>query len=335
MLWDRGTGRRSKARARRISRKAISTSTLDGERMKGEWLLVRMKPRPGEKRENWLLSKVNDAEETGEAPAEACWPPALTSVQTGRTMAEIAVRRRARRKPISAEAAPRAAAFTSRCRRQSPRATNRAAERTANGRAKPPNFRHARSSRRSSTAVPDGGDWLTTRSKYRRLSRRWFPSATVASPASRGTASTGRTSSPDISPMDLAASRPAATCTDRRRDRRRTEDGNPDFSVAANGAIKTRAARKPARSSSPSICSISKAARIAAQEARLASNARSALEALLPATLGPAALSSIATMSIGDGEKASHAAMCERGPGRHHLEARRRRLLAVAGRRIG
>src|SRR3546814_10921839 len=33
---------------------------LDGERMKGEWLLVRMKPRGNEKRENWLLRKVND-----------------------------------------------------------------------------------------------------------------------------------------------------------------------------------------------------------------------------------------------------------------------------------
>ncbi len=28
--------------------------------MKGEWLLIRLKPRPGEKRENWLLRKLED-----------------------------------------------------------------------------------------------------------------------------------------------------------------------------------------------------------------------------------------------------------------------------------
>ena len=54
--------------------------------MKGEWLLVRMKPRPGEKRENWLLRKVKDAHaQTGDALVEQ----GLTSVLTGRTMAEI------------------------------------------------------------------------------------------------------------------------------------------------------------------------------------------------------------------------------------------------------
>ncbi|MGJ0238525.1 DNA ligase D [Novosphingobium fluoreni] len=55
--------------------------------MKGEWLLVRMKPRGGEKRENWLLRKVQDRHAgDGNALVER----ELTSVVTGRTMAEIA-----------------------------------------------------------------------------------------------------------------------------------------------------------------------------------------------------------------------------------------------------
>jgi len=60
---------------------------LHGQRMKGEWLLVRMKPRPGEKRENWLLRKVEDAEA---GASGALVDMALTSVTTGRTMAQIA-----------------------------------------------------------------------------------------------------------------------------------------------------------------------------------------------------------------------------------------------------
>jgi bifunctional non-homologous end joining protein LigD len=60
---------------------------LHGQRMKGEWLLVRMKPRPGEKRENWLLRKVEDAEA---GASGALVDIALTSVATGRTMAQIA-----------------------------------------------------------------------------------------------------------------------------------------------------------------------------------------------------------------------------------------------------
>ena len=60
---------------------------LHGQRMKGEWLLVRMKPRPGEKRENWLLRKVEDAQA---GASGALVDMALTSVTTGRTMAQIA-----------------------------------------------------------------------------------------------------------------------------------------------------------------------------------------------------------------------------------------------------
>ena len=62
---------------------------LEGERMKGDWVMFRLKPKPGEKAEPWMLKKVTDdfaKPEEGDALVEAC----TTSVTTGRTMAEIA-----------------------------------------------------------------------------------------------------------------------------------------------------------------------------------------------------------------------------------------------------
>jgi bifunctional non-homologous end joining protein LigD len=53
--------------------------------MKGEWLLVRMKPRGKEKRENWLR-KVEDVHA---GASEQLVERELTSVLTGRSMAEI------------------------------------------------------------------------------------------------------------------------------------------------------------------------------------------------------------------------------------------------------
>jgi len=88
MLWDKGTWASVEGKSwKDIDEGATCTSTLDGERMKGEWLLIRLKPRPGEKRENWLLRKLDDEyAEDGDPLVERC----LTSVLTGRTMAEIA-----------------------------------------------------------------------------------------------------------------------------------------------------------------------------------------------------------------------------------------------------
>ena len=87
MLWDRGTWAPVEGKSATDIEKGHLHFTLDGTRMKGEWLLVRMKPRPGEKRENWLLRKVDDAYAGG---ADDLVGRQLTSVLTGRTMAEIA-----------------------------------------------------------------------------------------------------------------------------------------------------------------------------------------------------------------------------------------------------
>ncbi|MFL6758575.1 DNA ligase D [Sphingomonas sp.] len=63
--------------------------TLEGERMKGEWVMFRLKPRPGEKAEPWMLKKVTDEFADAEN-GDALVDNEVTSVTTGRTMAEIA-----------------------------------------------------------------------------------------------------------------------------------------------------------------------------------------------------------------------------------------------------
>ena len=61
MLWDRG---RWIPEAGKDPTKTIEEGhlhfTLEGERMKGEWVMFRLKGRPGEKGEPWMLKKVND-----------------------------------------------------------------------------------------------------------------------------------------------------------------------------------------------------------------------------------------------------------------------------------
>src|SRR3546814_3466868 len=87
MLWDRGAWAPIDGKSAKDIEKGHLHFTLDGERMKGEWLLVRMKPRGSEKRENWLLRKVSDAYAGG---ADDLVGRQRTSVLTDRTMAEIA-----------------------------------------------------------------------------------------------------------------------------------------------------------------------------------------------------------------------------------------------------
>jgi bifunctional non-homologous end joining protein LigD len=90
MLWDMG---RWIPHPDKDPRKTIEEGhlhfTLEGERMKGEWVLFRLNPREGERGEPWMLKKVTDEyadEDNGDELVDDC----VTSVTTGRTMAEIA-----------------------------------------------------------------------------------------------------------------------------------------------------------------------------------------------------------------------------------------------------
>jgi bifunctional non-homologous end joining protein LigD len=86
MLWDCGTWEPIPGKSADDIKDGHLHFILHGERMKGEWLLVRMKGRPKEKRENWLLRKIDDKEAgSGDALVER----ALTSILTDRSMAQI------------------------------------------------------------------------------------------------------------------------------------------------------------------------------------------------------------------------------------------------------
>ena len=94
MLWDRGTWTPAPGKDPRKSLKQGHLHfRVDGERMKGEWILLRLSPRPGEKKENWILKKVADdyvGNPTGLTDKY------LTSIKTGRTMMEIAAGNKAK-----------------------------------------------------------------------------------------------------------------------------------------------------------------------------------------------------------------------------------------------
>ncbi len=113
MLWDRGTWAPIAGKSAKDIDKGHLHFTLDGERMKGEWLLIRLKPRAKEKRENWLLRKIDDAHAGG---TDTLVEEALTSVATGRTMAEIAAG-----KPVKGTAGKAAAAQPKRRKAAAPR----------------------------------------------------------------------------------------------------------------------------------------------------------------------------------------------------------------------
>src|SRR3990170_3662057 len=90
MLWDRGRWipEPGKDPSKTIEEGHLHF-TLEGERMKGEWVMFRLKPRPGEKAEPWMLKKVTDEFANPDA-GDALVDTHVTSVTTGRSMAEIA-----------------------------------------------------------------------------------------------------------------------------------------------------------------------------------------------------------------------------------------------------
>jgi bifunctional non-homologous end joining protein LigD len=97
MLWDRGTWWPVPGKDPRTTLKQGHLHFfVDGERMKGEWILIRLKPRPGEKAENWILRKVED-EHAGNPTGLT--DRHLTSIKTGRTMLEIAAGKKAKELP--------------------------------------------------------------------------------------------------------------------------------------------------------------------------------------------------------------------------------------------
>ncbi|MFP5076958.1 DNA ligase D [Rhizobium sp. YIM 134829] len=87
IVWDRGTWNPIHDLAKSY-RKGHLEFTLDGDKLKGRWHLVRMHGRPGETRENWLLIKGDD-EEARPGEGEALLEDRPESVKSGRTLDEV------------------------------------------------------------------------------------------------------------------------------------------------------------------------------------------------------------------------------------------------------
>jgi bifunctional non-homologous end joining protein LigD len=123
MIWDRGRWVPEGDPHRGLAKGHLSF-TLDGEKLNGGWHLVRMRQRPGEKRDNWLLIKQHD--NAGRGPRDKdILEEKSCSVVSGRTMDEIAAgaprRRISGKKPAGKRA--RAAAIKPMRRTEKPTRT--------------------------------------------------------------------------------------------------------------------------------------------------------------------------------------------------------------------
>jgi len=109
MIWDRGHWH-PEGDPHKGLKEGRLTFTLDGEKLKGRWHLVRINRRANERQEPWLLIKANDeaARDAGEADVLEERP---LSVKSGRSLSDIAAGRRPARRARAAavKAAPRRA----------------------------------------------------------------------------------------------------------------------------------------------------------------------------------------------------------------------------------
>lgn len=149
MLWDRGTWEPIPGKSADDIERGHLHFILHGERMKGEWILIRLKPRPGEKRENWLLRKIADQYAGGSGDLVE---RALSSVLTGRSMAEIA----ADKKAAHSLAGKKDDAFAAEMARAARHNSNAGKPRAAG---KPPRFADPQLATLVD-AVPAGNDWI-------------------------------------------------------------------------------------------------------------------------------------------------------------------------------
>ena len=88
MIWDRGRWQPEGDPHKGYAKGHLSF-TLEGEKLKGAWHLVRMHKRPGERQDPWLLIKADDAWARGARDKDILDEKPL-SVVTGRSIPEIA-----------------------------------------------------------------------------------------------------------------------------------------------------------------------------------------------------------------------------------------------------
>jgi bifunctional non-homologous end joining protein LigD len=88
MLWDKGAWQPHEDDVDAALKKGKLSFTLHGERLHGNWALVRLRKRTPKDKDNWLLIKEHDEFErhSGKLATER----ELSSVKSGRSMEEIA-----------------------------------------------------------------------------------------------------------------------------------------------------------------------------------------------------------------------------------------------------
>lgn len=108
IVWDRGTWTPVLDAAKGYAKGHLEFE-LKGEKLTGRWHLIRMRGKPREKRENWLLIKGEDASARDEAAPDIL-EERQESVKTGRTIEEIGGKpvRKTRRKTAAKAKAPAA-----------------------------------------------------------------------------------------------------------------------------------------------------------------------------------------------------------------------------------
>ena len=107
MLWDRGSWTPDGDPHAGFKKGHLSFA-LNGEKLKGRWHLVRMRPRPKERQEAWLLIKGDDDAARG-ARARDILDEKTLSVATRRSLNEIAAGKKPRgRSKVKAAAGPTA-----------------------------------------------------------------------------------------------------------------------------------------------------------------------------------------------------------------------------------
>src|SRR5215470_12088982 len=88
IVWDRGRWESASDPELGLKKGRLDI-TLHGTRLKGQWHLVRMRPRPGEKKEQWLFIKADD--EFGRRSGEPdITEQETTSFLSGRTTQQLA-----------------------------------------------------------------------------------------------------------------------------------------------------------------------------------------------------------------------------------------------------
>ncbi len=157
MLWDRGTWASIPGKD---PRKGLEEGhlhiILDGERMKGEYVMFRLKPRPGERNENWMLKKVTDEHAGASGGLVERY---LTSIKTGRSMQEIAAGKKAKELKSWVSGMKPKPAAKAKAKVAPPAARDQALGRAGSKALKMPSFREPQKATLVDN-VPTGSNWL-------------------------------------------------------------------------------------------------------------------------------------------------------------------------------